>query len=301
MKTVAKSVLLGLLAVSFCLTTQADETNGLADVVAGDVHKVAEGFRFTEGPVWHRDGYLLFSDIPADIIYKWTGVDEFEIWREPSGKSNGLTFDRVGRFLACEHWNRRITRTEADGSITVIADSYDGKPLNSPNDLVVRSDGTIFFTDPPYGLEGREQEQPVNGVYRVKPGEEPVLLVGDFDRPNGIALSLDESLLYVADTSGGHTRVFDLDAEGNLSNDRIFGETPGADGMKLDLEGRVYITARDGVRVFSPDGDHLGTIVFPEGPANLAFGGEDFKTLFVTARTGLYAVELTTAGQPVWD
>jgi gluconolactonase len=256
------------------------------------VEKVADGFQFTEGPAWHKAGYLLFSDIPANKIYKWTKKDQVEVYCEDSGKSNGLAFDGKGRLISCEHWNRRVARKSADGAIVVLAPFYDGKRFNSPNDLTLRSDGTIFFTDPPYGLEGREKEQPCNALYRVRPGQNPVRLVKDFNMPNGLALSPDEKTLYVGDSKEGHVRVFRLDTDGNVSGGEVFCTVPGPDGMKVDGAGHLYVTSSEGIAVFDPRGKRLGTIKVPEKPANCAFGGEDNKTLFITARKSLYRVRL---------
>jgi len=262
------------------------------DHVTGPVETVAEGFQFTEGPVWLTSGELVFSDIPADTIYR----TDKSAFRKPSGKSNGLTLDTEGRLIACEHWNRRVTRTEADGTITVLAENYDGKKLNSPNDVVVRSDGIIYFTDPPYGLEGREQEQPCQGVYSIAPDGTLALLVDDFIKPNGIGLSPDEKTLYVADTEGNHIRAFDVAEDGSIGNGRVFCELPYPDGMAIDTKGYVWSTAGDGVRVISPAGELVHTVTVPQGPANCAFGGEDGKTLYITARTGLYKVRVATPG-----
>ncbi len=274
-------------------TALAAPNNALDALLAGEVEVVAEGFQFTEGPIWHPEEGLLFSDIPADRIYRGDG----SVFREPSGKSNGLTLDNEGRLIACEHWNRRVTRTEEDGSITVLADAYEGNQFNSPNDVIVRSDGMIFFTDPPYGLEGREAELDFSGVFMVDPdSNEVTLLIDDFDRPNGLALSPDESTLYIADTSEGHIRAFDLAADGTLDDEWHFCDLPGPDGMKVDVDGRVWATASDGVRVHDSDGTLLGTIEFPHAPANCAFGGEDSRTFYVTARPGVYKIEIAVTG-----
>ncbi len=263
-----------------------------ADYVTGPVETIAEGFQFTEGPVWLTSGELIFSDIPADTIYR---VDK-SIFRKPSGKSNGLTLDQEGRLIACEHWNRRVTRTEEDGSITVLADSYGGKKLNSPNDVTVRSDGTIYFTDPPYGLEGREQEQPCQGVYVIAPDGTLTRIAEDFIKPNGIGLSPDEKTLYIADTDGSHIRAFDVAEDGSIGSGRVFCELPGPDGMAIDAKGYVWSAAGDGIRVISPAGELVHTVTVPQGPANCTFGGDDGKTLYITARTGLYKVGVVTPG-----
>lgn len=265
---------------------------GAETLTTGPVETVAEEFKFTEGPMWIPGGPLIFSDIPADTIY----TTDRSVYKRPSGKSNGLTLDTKGRLIACQHGFRRVCRAEEDGKVVALANTYDGKKLNSPNDVVVRSDGAIFFTDPPYGLEGREQELPFQGVFAIKPGGELVLLVDDFVKPNGLAFSPDEKVLYIADTEGGHIRAFNVAEDGSLSNGRVFCELPGPDGMKVDTQGNVWCTARDGVRVFNPPGEHLQTIEFPQVPANCAFGDEDGQTLYVTARTAVYKVRCTVKG-----
>ncbi len=272
------------------------------DITTSEVVQLADGFKFTEGPVWHKDGYVLFSDIPSHHIVKWDVESETtSIWRENSGNSNGLTFDLQGRLIACEHGNRRVSRTEKDGTITVIADQYKGKRLNSPNDCVVRSDGMIFFTDPPYGVRPGEKELTFHGVYCVTPGEEPVLLTKDFDRPNGIAFSPDENIIYIADSSNrNHIRKFRVDKDGSLKDGEVFVEIGTPDGIKVDSKGNLYATSRIGVAVFNPSGQQIAVIKVSEQPANCAFGGKDNKTLYITARTGFYKVGLNIAGLPVW-
>ena len=282
------------------------------DLIPADanVERLATGMQFTEGPVWHAcGGFLVFSDIPADQMKRWSPIDGLTDYRVPSGKSNGLTYDRQGRLLACEHANRRVTRTEADGSISVIASHYQGKRLNSPNDLIVKSDGSIYFSDPPYGLgeafsEPAEQEQPGNGVYRLSPdGKTLTVLVDDFDRPNGLCFSPDESLLYVDDTARMHIRVFQVQADGGIDKGRLFAEENGEGGvpggMKVDVRGNVYLTGPGGIWIFSPQGEHLGILKVPEGAANLAFTGPQWRTLIITATTSIYRVECKVPGIPV--
>jgi gluconolactonase len=281
-------------------------------IEAGDPEQIATGFEFTEGPVWHPDGYLIFSDIPASRIYKWTPDGMVTIWREPSGFSNGLTLDYERRLIACEHGGRQVSRVAADGTVVTLADSYGGKRLNSPNDVVVKSDGTIYFTDPPYGLTPpygpsvQEREQPCNGLYRITLDGALELLVDDFDRPNGLAFSADESILYVDDSPRRHVRAFDVRPDGTLANSRVLADMdhpqPGSpDGMKLDTEGHLYVTGATGVWVFEPNGTCLGVIVTPERPANCAWGDADRQTLYITARTSLYRVRTTVPGLPgVW-
>lgn len=275
-------------------------------IEAGDPEQIATGFQFTEGPVWHPDGYLIFSDIPASRIYTWKPDGTVAIFREPSGNANGLTLDSERRMIACEHGGRRVARVAADGTAVTLADSYGGKRLNSPNDVVVKSDGTIYFTDPPYGIEPEQREQPCNGLYRILPNGVIELLIDDFDRPNGLAFSADESLLYVDDSPRRHVRAFDVRLDGRLANSRVFADMdhpqPGSpDGMKIDTEGHLFVTGATGVWVFEPDGTCLGVIATPERPANCAWGDADRQTLYITARTSLYRVRTTVPGLPgVW-
>lgn len=265
---------------------------------------VATGFNFTEGPVWFADGkYLLFSDIPVNKIFKLRSNLQIEIFRQPSGNSNGLTFDRDGRLIACEHGNRRVTRTEKDDSITVLADRFQNKKLNSPNDVVVKSDGSIYFTDPSYGIRPDQQEQPVHGVYVISPDSKEIRLVADdFERPNGLAFSPDEKKLYIDDSSHlRHIRVFDVEDDGSIFNGKIFHamnvKEPGSpDGMKIDSYGNVFCTGAGGVWVFDPEGNHLGTILTPEKPSNCAWGDDDWKSLYITARTSIYKIRLNISG-----
>ena len=270
-----------------------------------NITTIAEGFQFTEGPVWHPDGYLLFSDIPADTIYRYTPGYSQEPYLTPSGNSNGLTFDSAGRLLACEHGGRRVSRMALDGSMETLADRYDGKRLNSPNDIVVHSSGTIFFTDPPYGIDPDPGEQGFNGVYRLDPDGSVTLLNREMNRPNGLALSLDEFILYVDDTRNRHVLAYPLTGDLGVGEPAVLldmnVETQGGpDGMKVDSEGNLFVTGPGGLWVATPEGEHLGTIEFPQVPANLCFGGEDYRTIYVTARTGLYSIRVNVSGNPVF-
>lgn len=270
-----------------------------ADTRPYQVEKVSSGHKFTEGPVWSTQGTLLFSDIPENII--WETGSEAKVFRKPSGNSNGLTLDLQGRLIACEHGTRRVTRTEKDGTIKVLADSYNGKKLNSPNDVVVKSDGTIYFTDPPYGIGADQQEQDCQGVYRIKTDGTLELLVKDFDRPNGLCFSPDEKKLYIADSSNlKHVRVFDVQKDGMLTGGKVFAQIVGngvPDGMKVDVKGNLYVTGPGGVWIFDPSGKHTGTIETPETPANCAWGDKDGKTLYMTAVTSVYKVRLDVGGK----
>ena len=293
-----------LLCLAILIGTAAD-TNLSALVETGEPERIATDLKFTEGPVWHPDGYLLFSDIPANTIHKWIPDGKLEKFRSPSGNSNGLTFDGQGRLVACEHGNRRVSRTEPGGGIVALADKYQGKRLNSPNDVVVKSDGSVYFTDPPYGVQPDQRELDFQGVYRIAPDGTLTLLVDDFEKPNGLAFSPDEKVLYVDDTDRKHVRAFDVQPDVTLANGRVFADLSaeqrhGPDGMKVDVDGNLYVTS--GVTwIFDSTGKHLGDIVTPESPANCAFGGPDNKTLFITACTSVYRVKLKVQGVKVLD
>ena len=266
------------------------------EFAAGPPETVADGFLFSEGPVWLPDGTLLFSDIPADRIY--TG--EKEVFREPSGQSNGLTLDLEGRLIAAEHKNRRVSRTEKDGTVVAIAERFEGKRFNSPNDVIVRSDGLIIFTDPDYGLEGGfdgpNGELGYCGVYSLNAAGELKLLSKDFDRPNGLALSPDEKTLFVADSGADILKRFPVNEDGSLGEGEKIFETPVPDGIKVDVTGNVWVTSTPGVVIITPAGVHLGTLAFEHPPANCCFGGADGKTLYVTARDQVYKLPVTVAG-----
>ena len=268
----------------------------------GDVELVADGFFFTEGPTWREaEGRLLFTDIPLSTIYELTAMETTEPFRENSGMANGLDSDVDGLLLAAEHQTRRVSRTLADGTIVDVATEYMGDLLNSPNDIAVRSDGTIYFTDPPYGIDPvTEQELDFNGVFRVAPdGALTAEWKGALEsRPNGLVLSPDESILYVAETTTG-VMMFDVNADGSLANERDFVEMLlGADGMAMDTGGNLFVSAATGVQVYAPDGSLWGAIELPGGavPANCAFGGADARTLYITARSELFQVRLANAG-----
>ncbi len=269
------------------------------------IERIATGFQFTEGPVWFAEQeYLLFSDIPANKIYKLSCDHNLTIFRESSNHANGLTRDKQGRLITCEHETRQITRTEKDGSITVLVDRFQSKKLNSPNDVVVKSDGFIYFTDPPYGIELKQQEQPIQGVYRLSPdGKEIILVAADFAKPNGLAFSPDEKQLYINDSEHHHLRIFDVQSDGNLTNSHVFYDMKTdkeglPDGMKVDIEGHIYCTGGGGIWVFDSVGNHLGTIVTPEIAANCAWGDQDLRSLYITARTSLYRIRVNIPGVP---
>jgi gluconolactonase len=272
---------------------------------------LADGYLFTEGPAWDaRNRRLLFSDIPGNLIAQWSPASGKGVFRSPSNMSNGLAWDREGRLLCCEHATSRLTRTEADGRITVLASTYEGKELNSPNDVVVKTDGGIYFTDPAYGrMEYYGKPRPVQlghrGVYRVAPdGQRLTLLADDFGQPNGLCFSADERRLFVNDTERGHIRVFDVRADGTLGNGRIWaelsGEGPGApDGMKIDSEEHLYCCGPGGIHVFDRAAKCLGVIRVPHGTANFTWGEEDLKSLFITATGTLFRIRVKVPGRPV--
>lgn len=277
------------------------------------VERLWTGARWTEGPVYfpaHRS--VLFSDIPNNRIMRFDETDgSVSVFRHPSNYANGHTVDRQGRLVSCEHGGRRVTRTEHDGRITVIADSYNGKPLNSPNDVVVKSDDSIWFTDPPYGIlsdyEG-DKAEPENGfnVYRVDGKTGAITVVADdFIRPNGLAFSRDEKKLYIVDSAGGrtkgepkHIRVFDVAADGKLSNSEEFADcTAGRfDGMRMDTDGRLWAATDDGVHCLDTDGTLIGKIKIPEICSNVVFGWPKRNYLYITATNSLYGVLLQVNG-----
>jgi len=271
---------------------------------------VASGFLFTEGPLWHRrDGYLLFSDMPGDHLRRWSAADGVQTFRQPCAQSNGLAWDLQGRLLACEHASSRLTRTEADGSTTVLASHHQGRELNSPNDVVVKSDGAIYFTDPTYGRNefyGRPRpvELDFRGVYRVDPATGALtLLADDFEQPNGLCFSSDERRLFVNDTARQHIRVFDVRADGSLANSRVWARTVGEgagapDGMKLDAQGHLYCCGPGGIHVFAPDATCLGVIRVPEYTANFCWGDADLRSLYITASKSVYRIRTTVPGTP---
>jgi gluconolactonase len=286
------------------------------------IFKLAEGFKFTEGPVWDRKaGYLLFSDPNSNTIYKYSpeGSGQLAVFRQKSGYegadiaeygqpgSNGLTFDPQGRLTIDQHGNRRVVRLEADGQMTVLADQFESKRLNSPNDLVYRSDGTLYFTDPPFGLpkffDDPRKELPFSGVFAVKEGNLK-LVTKDFTGPNGIAFSPDEKYLYVGDWDENKKVVmrYELQADGSLKNRKLFFDmtkAPGedaVDGMKIDKAGNLYVSGPGGLWIISPQGKHLGTVIPPKHPHNFAWGDADGKTLYLCAKSGLYRMRLNIEG-----
>ena len=271
--------------------------------------QVGDGFGFPEGPVMLPEGYLLFSDIENDAIIRFTRPGRTGVFRQPSGGANGNTLDHLGRLVSCEAGRRRVTRTERDGSITVLADNYHGKRLNSPNDIVVRSDGTVYFTDPIFIGEHEEILAPSYmdldfcGVFKISPAGTLEVVTTEVSRCNGLAFSPDESILYVVNSADNSLVAFDVDVQGNLSNSQIWlrmeHELSGVgDGMKVDTQGNVYVTGPGGVWVVSADGSPLGIIRLPVNATNMAFYGFDSQMLFITAPPRLYMIRLKVPGIP---
>jgi gluconolactonase len=290
-------------------------------IESSQAERLATGFEFTEGPLWHPEGYLLFVNNRRNLIYRLVPGGQPEVIRENSGAANGLTFDLQGRLIMCEGDNRRITRWEPDGTMTTIADRWEGKRLHRPNDVVCRSDGSIYFTNPGGRLDPAEREIDFHGVHRIAPDGTVTAVVTDLQYPNGLAFSPDERILYVANTRRDdgcvqekergevcihqYIRAYDVAADGTLSNSRIFTNMYSAedgvpDGMKVDTEGRVYCTGPEGVWIFDPTGNHLGIIRLPEIPANCAWGGPDHRTMYFTARSSVYSLRMKTTGVSAW-
>ncbi len=262
-----------------------------AQLTAGPVELVSDQNSFSEGPLWLAEGRFIFSDVTKNGIFAEDGT----AYRQPSNGANGLTLDRQGRLIACESTKHRITRTEADGTITVLAEAYNGKPLNGTNDVTVGVDGTIYFTDP---TGPRKEGGPgFSGVYGLAPdGSGLTLIADDLKYPNGISMSPDGKVLYVADYLGGIIRAYDISADGKASNPRVHVEVKSPDGFKVDAAGRIWTSASKGIQVFDVDGKHLESVDFMGTPTNCAFGGADGKTLFITARKMVYKVSLKEPG-----
>jgi gluconolactonase len=279
--------------------------DGLNDILeTTEAERPATGFGFTEGPLWHPDGFYYFVDIRQSLLYRLTPGQTPQVVRRDTGEGNGTTFDLQGRLVICEGGNRLVTRWSDDRSSEVLMDRFEGKRINRPNDVVCRSDGSIYFTDPGLRVPLGERELPTAGVYAVAP-DGKTRLVAEFEYPNGLAFSPDERVLYVSNTRfAQYIHAIELDAAGAMVGRHIFAdmsskETDGVpDGMKVDTAGRVFCTGPGGTWVFAPDGSRLGIIRTPEIPANLCFGGPDLKTLFFTARTSVYTLRVKTAGQP---
>jgi gluconolactonase len=288
---------------------KSDRLGQLIDVGA-EVEQLATGFTFTEGPIWNPKGqYLLFSDMPGDTRRRWDAENGVQVVASPSNKGNGMTIDANGRLIVCEHSTSSLVGMDPDGTGAnreVLASHYEGQELNSPNDVCIRSDGTIYFSDPWYGRMpgfGVERERVLGwqGVFKIAPGGgDPELVVAkdEYEQPNGLCFSPDESVMYINDTPGAFIKVYDVNADGTLSNGRMFFEGVGSgvieegipDGMKCDEQGNIWVTGPGGVWVIGSDGEHLGTIGVPENVGNLSWGGADWHTLFLPSTTSLYAV-----------
>jgi len=273
---------------------------------------VVDGFEFIEGAIWHPGKELvIFSDIVGDTIYHWTKTNGLSVFRKPSNKANGNAFDLQGRLLTCEHATSRVTRTEPDGEITILASHYNDKELNSPNDIVVKRDGSIFFTDPTSGRGAkfgvlREQELDFQGVYRLDDQGMLTLLVDDFSKPNGLSFSLDEKYLFINDTDHGHIRVFNVNHDGTLGNGKIWAELNKdgigvADGMKIDQAGNLYCCGPGGIHVLDQVGVYLGIIKIPEQAANFNWGDQDLSSLYICASTTLYRLRMNIPGFILWN
>ena len=278
----------------------------LADLTT--LERLLSGFQFVEGPAWHPGRKMLvFSDIIGDAMYCWTESGPLEVFRSPSHMANGNVWDREGRLLTCEHATSRLSRSDLDGNYEILASHYEGRELNSPNDVVVRRDGAIYFTDPnagrgaKYGI-ARQQQLDFQGVFRIDPASGALtLLVDDFLKPNGLCFSRDESLLFVNDTDRQHIRIFDVREDGRITGGLVWAETGGsepgvADGMKVDSLGNLYCCGAGGIHVFDVDGRRKGVIKIPEVPANFTWGGEALTELFVTARTSVYRMKMKVPG-----
>jgi len=290
-------LLLGLTAGENLVPTVQAQSSPVSE--GATVEKVAGGFQFTEGPIWYQER-LLFTDIPANTVYQWTPEDSSSVFLQPSGHANGLAVSPQGELLLAQH-DGQVGRLAAERTVAPLVQSYQGKRLNSPNDLTVADDGTIYFTDPPYGVDDENRELDFSGVYRLDPDGSLTLLTKEFPRPNGIVLSPDESTLYVNDTESDVIRAYDVTEAGGLANGRVFaemeGDEPGnADGMKVDAEGNLYSTGPGGIWVYAPSSERLDHISVPAAPTNVAFGGPDHTTLFITAQSNVYRIPLSVAG-----
>ncbi len=279
-----------------------------------ELERLGTGFTFTEGPLWNPDGFLLFSDMPGDVRRRWDAENGVTEVANPSNKGNGMTFDLDGKLIVCEHVTSSVVRMDPDGmgaNREVLASHYGDKELNAPNDVVVKSDGAIYFSDPTYGrMPGfgieRDQDLDFQGVYRIPPGGgDTQLLADDFGQPNGLCFSTDESLLYVNDTEKAHIRVFDVQDDGTIANSRVLADGIGTasleigdlvDGMKLDERGNIWVTGPGGVCVFDPQGEHIGTVQVPEPVGNLNWGGPDWNWLFIPATSSVYRIECKVSG-----
>jgi gluconolactonase len=293
---------------------KSDALRELVDTDA-EVERLGTGFTFTEGPIWNAEQeFLLFSDMPGDVRRRWSEQDGVTEVMRPSNKGNGMVYDAHGDLLVCEHSTSSLVKEHRDGTREAIATHYRGKELNSPNDVITRSDGTIYFSDPFYGRVPvfgveREGELGFQGVYMIPPDGELQLIVeeDEFEQPNGLCFSPDESLLYINDTPNALIRVYDVNADGTITNGRLFFDNIGSgvieegipDGMKCDERGNIWVTGPQGVWVISPQGEHLGVIEVPENVGNIAWGGPEWRTLFMPSSTSLYRIDTKVASAPL--
>ena len=294
---------------------KSDALRELVDTDA-EVERLGTGFTFTEGPVWNAGGeFLLFSDMPGDVRRRWSEQDGVTEIMRPANQANGVVYDAQGNLLVCEHSTSSLVKEHPDGTRETIATHFRGKELNSPNDVITRSDGTIYFSDPWYGRMPvfgveRERELGFQGVYMIRPGATDLELIvaeDEFEMPNGLCFSPDESLLYINDTPNALIRVYDVNPDGTIANGRLFLDGIGSgvieegipDGMKCDERGDIWVTGPGGIWVISPEGEHLGTIEVPENTGNLAWGGPGWKTLFIPSSTSVYRIETKVASAPL--
>jgi gluconolactonase len=294
------------------MSSQINDAPGPGLIASGSqLELVKSGFLFTEGPVWSAtEQCLIFSDIPGNEMWRWSEADGFSSFRKPSNMANGNAFDHQGRLITCEHATNRLTRVEADGSTTVLAQEFEGAALNSPNDVIVDRDGAIYFTDPTYGRSPgfgvpRAVDLSFRGLYRLSVDGNVELLAKDFEQPNGLCFSRDGSVLYVNDTERAHIRSFSVSEDRKLTGGDVWAEVSGVgdggpDGMKLDEGGNVWCTGPGGLHVFDSSGSKLGVVDVPEQIGNFAWGGPELRTLFVCASTGLYRIETEVAGYVPW-
>ena len=301
----------GLIIVLFIFTATAcgSPATPLAETavlpVGAQPEVIADGFRFTEGPYWHSDGYLIFSDIPANVVFRWTEDEGTSVFLEPSGNSNGITMDPDGHIVVAQHAGR-VSRLKADGTPVPIVEQYEGMRLNSPNDLVYHSNGTLFFTDPSFGVSDEDRELDFSGVYRLGTDGDLAVIFSDFDLPNGIALSPDESVLYFNDTATGNIVRMDVDADGHVGGAVLFAtvgewsQYGAADGMKTDADGRVYTTGPGRLHVFDAGGAELQTVPFEQPITNLAWGGPSRNELYITSGDKVYRLRTNVTGSGNW-
>lgn len=290
---------ISVIAVSlFSSCAESETTDSTESLFEGEPEVIATGYQFTEGPYWHPDGFLIFSDIPANTVYKWTpGSSESEVYIDSSGNSNGITAMPDGTLILAQHAGK-VSMVNQNRELVPLVEEYEGKRLNSPNDAAVRSDGLIYFTDPTFGVSDEDRELDITGVYRINPDSSITLLYEDLDLPNGIVFSPDESSLYVADSQTGRIVRFDVLENGDIENPTEFAnigelsEMGGADGMTVDSEGRLYTTGPNGLIVFNSEGNQLEQITFDQQVTNVTFGGEDGNDLFITSRDDVYRISV---------